>query len=52
MTHDIVQAGQLADEVVVLRAGRVAFTSRGDELAGPDLARRYSEALAGAGGAA
>jgi heme exporter protein A len=52
VTHDIVQAGQLADRVVVLRAGRVAFTAQGAELEGPGLARRYTEALAAGGAAA
>jgi len=48
VTHDVAQAGHLADRVIVLRAGRVAFTAEGEACAPDTLAARYSEVLAGA----
>ena len=48
VTHDVAQAGRLADRVIVLRAGRVVFAAEGADCAPDTLAARYSEVLAGA----
>jgi energy-coupling factor transporter ATP-binding protein EcfA2 len=51
VTHDLARAAQLADEALVLVAGRVAFRARGGDLEPRALERAYLGALEGRGSA-